>query len=422
VSVAHFGLICPPTTSHVTGLTTIGRTLCRRGHQATVFNILDVESIAVSEGLGFQALGVEEHPAGSVRKFSEELAGRSGWAMMRRGLQMASVEMEMLLREAPDALRSHGVTALLVDQGQPAGSTIAELLGIPFFTICNATPAEHEPSIPPTFTAWRYSDNWACQLRNRAAHSIVQLALSPLKRTINAFRRRANLKPLTSLEESFSPYAVIAQQSAEFDFPRYRAPKHFHHVGILHRTGSASIPFPFERLNGKALVYASFGTVLTDTQKVFRMLSEACRNLDAQLVISLGGKGDISDYRDLPGNPIVVNYAPQSAVLERSALTFCHSGNNTVLESLDHGVPVLAVPICNDQPSVAARLVRCGAGEMLRREELTTARLRQVCGRLLTEPRYRERANYIRDSIERAGGESRAADIIESIIGSGDVG
>ena len=36
----HFGLICPPGTSHVTALTGIARELCRRGHRATVFNIL----------------------------------------------------------------------------------------------------------------------------------------------------------------------------------------------------------------------------------------------------------------------------------------------------------------------------------------------------------------------------------------------
>lgn len=417
--MAHFGLICPPTASHVTGLTTIGRELCRRGHRATVFNILDVESLARAEGLEFQPIGIRDHPVGSVRKFSEELAGLKGLAMMKRGLQITGAEIEMLLRDAPGLLRSAGVTALLVDQGQPAGSTIAELVGIPFFTICNATPAEYEPSVPPTFAAWPYSTNWLFRLRNRAADSFVHLVLSPLKRRINAFRNRENLRPLKSLTETFSRTAVISQQTSEFDFPRQRLPKHFHYIGMFHRTGSASVPFPFERLNGKPLIYATFGTVLTETQKIFRMLSQASSDLDAQLVISLGGKGNMDDYRDLPGNPVVVNYAPQSAVLQRAALTFCHAGNNTVLESLAHGVPVLAVPICNDQPSVAARLVHSGAGEMMRRDKLNTASLRQVCGRILTEARYRERANYIRSSIERAGGERRAADIIEAAIGTG---
>src|SRR5579863_14466 len=211
--MAHFGLICPPTASHVTGLTTVGRTLCERGHRATVFNILDVESLAMAEGLDFHPLGVHDHPVGSVRKFSEELAGLKGFAIMRRGLQIAQAEVEMLLRDAPQAMRSAGVTALLVDQGQPAGSTIAEVLGIPFFTICNATPAEYEPSVPPTFTAWPYSTNWVCQLRNRAADTLIQLALRPLKRTINTFRKREGLQPLSSLEETFSRKAVISQQT-----------------------------------------------------------------------------------------------------------------------------------------------------------------------------------------------------------------
>jgi zeaxanthin glucosyltransferase len=418
--MAHFGLICPPTASHVTGLTTIGRTLCERGHRATVFNILDVESLALAEGVGFQPLGVHDHPRGSVRRYAEQLAAASPLTAMKRGLEIAVAEIEMLLRDAPEALRSGGVDALLVDQGEAAGSTLAEALGIPFFTICNATAAEFEPSVPPTFTAWPYSTNRLSKWRNHAVHSLIELVLTPLTRRLNAFRKRKNLRPLSSLEQTFSPYAVISQQTPEFDFPRRSLPKHFHYVGLLHRTGSAGVPFPFERLNRKPMVYCTFGTVLKGTREMFGMLAEACRDLDAQLVISLGGSGDSSDYSDLAGDAVVVNYAPQSAVLERTALTFCHSGNNTVLESLAHGVPVVAVPICNDQPSVAARLVRSGAGEMMRRRELTTASLRSVCGRVLTDHRYRERAHFIRCSIERAGGEKKAAEIIEAGMGQSD--
>ena len=69
--MAHFGLVCPPGTSHVTGLTTVARELCGRGHRATVFNILDVEALAEREGVGFRPLGVQDHPKGAFKASSQ---------------------------------------------------------------------------------------------------------------------------------------------------------------------------------------------------------------------------------------------------------------------------------------------------------------------------------------------------------------
>jgi zeaxanthin glucosyltransferase len=94
----------------------------------------------------------------------------------------------------------------------------------------------------------------------------------------------------------------------------------------------------------------------------------------------------------------------------------CHSGLNSVLESLACGVPVLAVPTDPERQSVAARLVRCGAGERIALKEITFSALKDVVRALLTETRYKQNASRIADSIDRAGGERRAADIIEHVL------
>ena len=145
----HFGLVCPPGTSHVTALTGIARELCRRGHRATVFNILDVEDLAKREGMRFHPLGIEHHPKGSFQKFADQFGQKHGVEALRLGLKVAREEIKMLLEEAPDAMRAAGVTALLVDQGQPAGSTLAERLSVPFVTFCNAVPVIPIPTCHP---------------------------------------------------------------------------------------------------------------------------------------------------------------------------------------------------------------------------------------------------------------------------------
>jgi hypothetical protein len=60
---------------------------------------------------------------------------------------------------------------------------------------------------------------------------------------------------------------------------------------------------------------------------------------------------------DLPGKPIVVPDAPHHQLIERATLMISHAGLNTTLTSLGCGVPVLAIPITNEQPGIAARLV-----------------------------------------------------------------
>ncbi len=409
----HLGLICPPGASHVTGLTTIARELCRRGHRATVFNIADVEELARREGVGFRPLGAKEHPKGSFKRFSEKLSRMHGMSAMRFSMRVALSEISMLLEEAPGAMGEAGVTALLVDQGQPVGSTLAEVLGVPFVTICNAVPINPDPGVPPSIVSWGPASSRLGRFRNRVGYRLFDLAATPMRRKINACRRSWGQKPLRSIYDTFSPVLQLAQQTADFDFPRPSLPSHFHYIGLIRRAGFDGAAFPFERLNGRPLVYASLGTVRTDDRNIFHMLAEACAGLDVQLAITLGGKGDIAAYAGLPGKPIVVNYAPQRAVLERAALTVCHSGNNTVLESLASGVPVVAVALNGDQYGVAARLERSGAGKRMELDRLNAERLCEVVRQVLREPSYAERARALSVSVERAGGERRAADLIE---------
>ena len=149
------------------------------------------------------------------------------------------------------------------------------------------------------------------------------------------------------------------------------------------------------------------------------MIAEACAGLDLQLVISLGGGQDPALLGDLPGDPIVVGYAPQLELVQRSALTISHGGLNTALESLAWGVPMVVLPVAYDQPGVGARVEWSGVGRSIPVGRLTVDRLRDAVRIVLGNPAYRERAGQLRTSIEAADGLNRAADLIEGAFGSG---
>jgi len=193
---------------------------------------------------------------------------------------------------------------------------------------------------------------------------------------------------------------------------------------ILHYTGPfvdarqrPPVAFPWDRLNGSPLIYASLGTMQNGSEAIFRTIAEGCAGLHAQLVISLGGGLDPARLGTLPGDPIVVSYAPQLEIVKRAAVVITHAGLNTVLESLSEGVPLVALPLGNDQPGVAARVAAHGAGVVIPQKKLTAAKLRAAVQAVLTRPSYRRAAETLKQAITQADGLNRAADIIEQALG-----
>lgn len=86
------------------------------------------------------------------------------------------------------------------------------------------------------------------------------------------------------------------------------------------------------------------------------------------------------------------------------------------MESLSNGVPMVAIPVANDQPGVAARITWTGCGEVIPLSRLTVSKLRTQVEKVLMQESYRNNAIRLQESIRRAGGVSRAADIVEQAV------
>jgi hypothetical protein len=60
---------------------------------------------------------------------------------------------------------------------------------------------------------------------------------------------------------------------------------------------------------------------------VFREIAEACAGLDAQLVVSMG-RADAPLPTDLPGDPVVVGYAPNWRCWNAPTWVFTNNGDD----------------------------------------------------------------------------------------------
>jgi MGT family glycosyltransferase len=408
----HFGIISPPVSGHLHPFGALGRELIARGHAVTVFHMPDLAAKVRNEGLDFVPIGVRDWPPGTLPASLAKLGALDGLAALRFTIAEIAKTTRMLLREAPAAIRAAGIQALLVDQTEPAGDAISEHLEIPFITVCNALLLNGEPSVPPAFGAWRYGTTPFHRLRNRIGYAMSRRALKPVMAAVNEARQGWGLCA-KGPEETHSRLAQISQQPPAFDYPRQQLPPGFHYTGPLRRAQTKAPDFPWERLDGRPIVYASLGTLQNGKERVFRAFAEACEGLPVQLVMTHGGGLDERAAASFPGSPLVVGYAPQLDILKRASLTLTHAGLNTMLDSLSCGVPLVAVPITYEQPAIARRMDWCGVGKTIRFRSLSTAAVRRAIEEVLATPSYRENALRLRQSIAAAGGVTRAADIVE---------
>ncbi|MDQ2948797.1 MAG: glycosyl transferase family 1 [Acidobacteriota bacterium] len=414
--MAHFGIICPPVSGHLDPLAAVGRALLRRGHRVTVFQVRDLEAKVRSHTLEFASVGDDDFPGGTLQTSVAKLSALKGTASLKYAIECACAISTAILKDGPGVVGRAAVDVLLVDQNEPAGATVAEHLKLPFLSACTSLPLNREPLIPPPFVAWFYSRSLFARLRNAAGYAVSDRFIAPIQRLLNQYRSQWGLSRLKSPDDSFSQFAQIAQVPREFDFPRAALPRNFHYLGPWFDDHSSQVPFPFEKLDGRPLIYGSIGTLQQEQSHLFRIMAEACLNLNAQLVLSLGHPGTQATH-NLPGEPLVVSYAPQIELLKRAALTITHSGMNTTQQSLYYGVPMVAIPLAHDQPAIASRLARIGAGIVISPSKLTVPRLRTAIQKLLpADSSFRTQANSLGESSRKAGGAEVAAGLAEQFI------
>jgi MGT family glycosyltransferase len=172
--------------------------------------------------------------------------------------------------------------------------------------------------------------------------------------------------------------------------------------------------FPWQQLTGEPIVYASMGTLQNGLIDIFRSITQAAIGLkELQFVLAVGGQLDPKQLGDTPANLVVVSHAPQIEILRRSSLCITHAGLNTVLESLSSGVPMLALPITNDQPGVAARIANKKVGVVISPDQAAPENFVAAIKRVLGDSTFRDNVRTMQEAIRSTNGLSIAADILE---------
>ena len=421
--MARFGAFCFPGTGHLNPLAALARRLQQRGHSVVIFGIADVEARVRASEIEFCLIGQSDYPPGTLQKLDDQLSQLHGLNSFKFTLKRIRDTANMVLRDGPEAARRLGVEAFLIDEAE-FGGNVADCLGLPWVSLALIPPMVWDNRIPPYCFGWPAGPDqgWLSRLRNELAIRMLARVASPIFKVVDEKRAAWGLKPIRHAKDALSPLAQIAQLPAvlEFDVPMGERHPLLHYTGpFVDPQQRPKIDFDWSRLDGRPLVYASLGTLQNGQEHVFRIIAEACATLPVQLVLSLGGGLDRERLGVLSGDPIVVSYAPQLDLIKLSTVVITHAGINTALESLAEGVPLVCIPLGNDQPGVAARVKARGAGVVVPHNKLSPKRLRAAVRVVMEEKSYREVAQKVQAHIQQVDGLERAADIVEMALNLG---
>ncbi len=169
--------------------------------------------------------------------------------------------------------------------------------------------------------------------------------------------------------------------------------------------------FPEER----PLIYISLGTLFNHDEEFFKMAVRALKDAPYNVLIS-SGKAHVLGNIKLPANIRAVEFVDQIEVLQKASLFVTHAGMNSLNESLYYRVPMILLPIAQEQLLNALRAEELKCGKRLQRQGLTAFQLREAVEEVMEGSMFRNNVTRISKTLHEAGGIRKAINAIEELL------
>jgi UDP:flavonoid glycosyltransferase YjiC (YdhE family) len=131
------------------------------------------------------------------------------------------------------------------------------------------------------------------------------------------------------------------------------------------------------------------------------------------LVIAAGVTSE--DLGDVPPNARVEAFIPFKPLLPHVDLYITNGGFGGVHYALANGVPIVCGGTTEDKPEICNRVAYSGVGINLKTDRPTPQRVQEAVKRVLSEPRYRQRARELQAELAQHDAPAEAATLLERL-------
>lgn len=432
-------------TSGLVGILNSGLEIARRlrndGHDVVFVGWRDIAPQVEAHSFAYVRLIGDEEAQDRYRSASEGVGRlrslRAGRRSRREMIEATEIE---------DAIETLRPDLLIIDVEVHTAVVAASSIGVPFVLRFDLLSVYRSWSVPPlhiglaapTTVAERIRCVWSwVELigRRYVANSVGELRPGRIGRRFRPFgygtvsradvaafarHRDVRLRQISSRSHWLRPHVyphapLMSTTLAELELPHANIGD-VHHVGpmIAAETVDARVSpqalarweaFRDEHVGtGSDLIYCGLGTLdPTVVRRVRHVVDAVADRPDRPLVIGLGGQATAAELGVVPEHVLVLDYAPQPAILAFADAAVVHGGINSINECIAMSVPmVLPYTGVVDQPGNAVRVEHHGLGV---RVDLDGDRADVAAGldQVLGDPSYRRRAADMAATAERYG-------------------
>jgi UDP:flavonoid glycosyltransferase YjiC (YdhE family) len=316
-------------------------------------------------------------------------------------------------------MRNHTVDVVVVDLCALGGRVLHERTGIPWATLGISPLSIPAPEIPPFGSGRQPPPHLWGRLANAAHWRVGSLFLTGLT---DAYERQRALlglgrlpRGVTTFDHMISDQLHLQASTPSLEFPRRHWPSQVSLVGPLLAPTPAGFAVPAwwdDVLAAERVVHITQGSVATDPADLTLPSLQALKNLDALIVVTTP---DPDALAGVPSHVRVADHIPHPVLLPHTDIMISNAGYNGVKAALGHGVPLVLAPWGNDQPDVAARVTRLGAGIDLHVRRPRPEAIRAAVEQVGAETRYRQAAGHVREEFTRYPGGVLAADALTAL-------
>lgn len=415
-----------PLMGHINPLVAFGRLLSARGDTVVVTTAEKFRDRAEKAGLRF--VPYEDCHAAEYR----ETDLPAGPARYRREFERRFIDpmpaqteilQSLIKAEAPDVIVAGsmflGVLPLLLAGGARPPIVTAN---VSFLFLDRPDHAPVGFGLPPATDA-------AGRVRYAAMKAAVDGEFgNPVRAYADSHLARMGLPPLpASLPHSIVvlPDLFLQPTIPAFEYDYGPLPPGLRFIGHLPPPhAEVALPDWWHELNGdKPVVLLTQGTLAnTDFGELVEPALAALADRDDLLVVATtGGRPVEALHGSVPPNARVAQFLPFDELLPKVSLLVTNGGYGSVLQALAAGVPIVSAGTTEDKAEVNARIGWSGVGINLATNAPQVGDLREAITKVLSEPRFRERASAMAQSFAARDAATGFLSAVDELVRSGEM-
>lgn len=382
--------------------------LRERGHDVVVYT--DPDLVGAVRDAGIEAHGVAPEVSAIVPTDHEAKNGRERLA---RGVEALVTRGKHEVPDLQRAIAEHEPDLLLIDMNAYGAAVAAEASGLPWSTVMPRLLPLPGRGIPPYGLGLKPMGGPVGRLRDRVLHRMVMgLFDRAMRPEINAMREGLGLAPIDLITDHMQRSDELLVLAGDpLEYPRSDLPAGVRFVGAQLWDPPAETP-DWLLEPGDPWVLVTCSTDYQGDERLAAAAIEALRDEPVRVVVTLADAAQGAANLPSAPNARIERFVPHGPILERASVVIAHGGMGIVQKTMAADVPLVVVPFGRDQPEVARRVERAGAGIILPLRRLHAGTLNDAFRAALLLPDTASAAARLRAS----GGAGRFADAVEGLV------